>query len=62
MQLVKSKGYILVFKKDEKSGSIYWYEQSKEDAYSDATLLKDKDYIIERIYEGPTNCKIYIKE
>ena len=62
MQLVKSKGYILVFKKDKKSGSIYWYEQNKADAYSDAKLLRSKGYIIERLYEGPNNCKIYIKD
>ena len=47
MQLVKSKGYILVFKKDKKSGSMYWYEQNKEDAYSDAKLLRSKGYIVE---------------
>jgi len=62
MQLVKSKGYILVFKKDKKSESMYWYEQNKEDAYADAKLLKNKGYIVERLYEGPNNCKIYIKD
>ena len=62
MQLVKSKGYILVFKKDKKSGSMYWYEQNKADAYSDAKLLRSKGYIVERLYEGPNNCKIYIKD
>ena len=62
MQLVKSKGYILVFKKDKKSGSMYWYEQNKADAYSDAKLLRSKGYIVERLYEGPNNCRIYIKD
>ena len=62
MQLVKSKGYILVFKKDKKSGSMYWYEQNKADAYSDAKLLRSKGYIVERLYEGPNNCRIYVKD
>lgn len=62
MQLVKSKGYILVFKKDKKSESMYWYEQNKDDAYSDTKLLKGKGYIVERLYEGPNNCRIYIKD
>ena len=41
---------------------MYWYEQNKEDAYSDAKLLRSKGYIVERLYEGPNNCKIYIKD
>ena len=61
-QLVRSKGYILVFRKTKTSESMYWYEQNKEDAYADAKLLRNKGYIVERLYEGPNNCRIYVKD
>lgn len=62
MQLVKNKGYILVFKKTKNSGSNYMYEANLDDLMEDIKLLKKKKYIIERYYEGPVGARIYVRD